>query len=440
MDITKALTIRVGADVYPFTTAIAAAGESLVWLTGKMKDLANFAKEGLIDGGALAESTAGLTQLSKQYGMTADDVLRSFDRVTDGQMGLMEMTQRTTKALQMGFSPEQTAVIWEFARKYTDAVGGSMEDVAGRIEVAIAKGRVKTLAEFGIMAKDGTAALEMLRVKASELGDGAFNFGDSFKQITNSVADMSLAVWEQLNNIVGTKGFAGFAQRVRDIFWSLKAEAGVIAAGIFSVAKTLIEPVYEMVSSLFGMVSTNFLDTSATWKSAVKSLAEFVVGTVYDVTAIAAGAIATISTPLLKIGEYAAMFNSTISRTDEQRAYFDSLKQNLQDFGNVQDIIFQRKQQQLENLNNNFASALAATTGSTATGSLPTFTNPYSGDQIRPTNAGASATSQAASQAVSGSKGAQIVINVPKGDKIGAAIRDWLTIEAINEGMMRAGV
>lgn len=439
MDITKALTIRVGADVYPFTTAIAAAGESLVWLTGKMKDLANFAKEGLIDGGALAESTAGLTQLSKQYGMTADDVLRSFDRVTDGQMGLMEMTQRTTKALQMGFSPEQTAVIWEFARKYTDAVGGSMEDVAGRIEVAIAKGRVKTLAEFGIMAKDGTAALEMLRVKASELGDGAFNFGDSFKQITNSVADMSLAVWEQLNNIVGTKGFAGFANSIRTMFWDLKEESKTIAAGIFSVAETLITPLYSMFKDFFMFITGDLIKNTDTWRETIYKLSRFAVSSIYDIEAVLLGAISTMTLPVVKFAELNAKLISMLTPEGGISDFYGKLGENLNQFANIQSIVLDRKNQQLENFDANYSSALSAANAA-ATGSLPTFTNPYSGDQIRPTNAGASATSQAASQAVSGSKGAQIVINVPKGDKIGAAIRDWLTIEAINEGMMRAGV
>jgi hypothetical protein len=45
---------------------------------------------------------------------------------------------------------------------------------------------------------------------------------------------------------------------------------------------------------------------------------------------------------------------------------------------------------------------------------------------------------QTAGQAAGKSGG--IVINVPRGDKIGEAIRDWLTAEAISEGTMRAGI
>lgn len=97
------------------------------------------------------ERISVIAQLGAQYQMTGQQIVTSMTDAARGMISWAEAADMAAKSLNIGFSPEQMAELTSAAETLSDAVGGSIPEAYDRMAVAIAKGRVTSLAEMGII-------------------------------------------------------------------------------------------------------------------------------------------------------------------------------------------------------------------------------------------------------------------------------------------------
>ena len=342
MSVEKNLVVRILGSIDPSLAA------SYEWVAGKVSDLAERAALG----GAFAETEAALTSLTSKWSQSTDQVLRELDKVTDGQMNITKLSEEMTRSLTMGFSPQQTSVIWEFANKYADAVGGSMEEVARKIETSISKGRVTALAEFGIMATSGTDAMQKIIDKLDDFGPAVFNFGDVWKMAQNTVSDFGMVANKILNDMAGDSGIEGLSQEFRDFFWTVKEDSKAVAVVVESVFDAAFGAICRTVYQVTGAISDGLFDVNDDAKVVVRTISGLIVGMVYDIEALALGAINFLSKPVTWLVDKMAALQeyTTGMMSPEYGRFLANFRKELADWDNVQEIVLGRKNEALANL------------------------------------------------------------------------------------------
>lgn len=254
--ITKALTIEinandltggawgsVGAAIKELAMPVMALNQA--WeLTSKVAGAAWEAIQKpvavLSEGGAYAEMAAGFASLAESYQVDGQRIVDRLREISAGEIGLQEATTLASNAIKQGFSADQAIAISTFAKKYSDTMGplaGSIADISVKIERSLATGQLKALKEFGIVATEGESTIkvfEQMQARAAALGDGAFNFGESWNGAMQSVKDAGLELARSLNEWIGKMDVEGIASRFREDMRSLENEAPTIARGVFT--------------------------------------------------------------------------------------------------------------------------------------------------------------------------------------------------------------
>lgn len=306
--ITKALTIQISAedltgsawsnlangtkDAWNNVTALNQAWELAGKVYSALRDSMAAPIEALSAGGEYAEAKNGLENLAKSYGVNADAITASIRQMADGSLNLLESTKAASDALRMGFSSDQVARIWEFADRYTHVMGGDVLTVATAIEQSIFTGKAgkgKGAKTYGLNIGEGTVVTDImgqLDMLKSKLGEGVFDFGDSFKKIGVGFFDMALMIKKEMNDLVGEAGFDEFSQSVIAAFKAIESEAPIIARGIFypladaaTIAWKFIKDTFNLITGGLGMV----FDNSDTVSVRITTLVLAVGNTIYDV-------------------------------------------------------------------------------------------------------------------------------------------------------------
>lgn len=226
-------------------------------IVGTLKTGADYAlrfadsvKEGLIAGGRYNEVATAFEKAAAAAGTSPNSYLKALDRVAEGEKTLTELSEMANRSLRMGFSASQTEEVYRFAKAYTDAVGGSFEEVGSTIEMALSKGkRLESLNVFGLHIQKGmqmSEVMKQLQEGTQKLTADAFNFGDVWTEVWTKGKDVGVLFFREINRLMGEDGgVEDFAQRVREAFWSIQEWMPAIAKGIWV-------PVQDMFKAVFG--------------------------------------------------------------------------------------------------------------------------------------------------------------------------------------------
>lgn len=268
-DIVKALTIQITADdltggvfrqmglelkaAKDHTDALNNAWEVATVLYGKAAGAAGMAIDALSKGGEYAEQKAGFESLATSYGINSELIINSIRDITEGNLSLEQATVAASNAIKKGFSEEQTAAIWAFAKKYSDVMGGDMFEISERLEKGILyqADRVNKQFDLGIDKSMSMAEkIEILKIKTGEMGDSVFNFGESWTGMKNSGKDALLEIYKSLNDLAGETGFEAFAESFRNNMREIETWAPQIAVSIEMVAGAMTAMAIPSVISL----------------------------------------------------------------------------------------------------------------------------------------------------------------------------------------------
>lgn len=276
-DIVKALTIQITADdltggmwssvgkgvktVWDNVTALNQAWELGAKAYGVLADALETPVAILSAGGEYSEAEAGFRSLADSYKVDGEKIVNAIREISDGSVGLMEATQAASNAIKKGFSSDQIIVITEFSKKFSDVVGGDFLQIMADVERGLATGQTKLLKQYDIAIEKGMSMSQVLALiaeKTKSMGEGAFNFGDKWAGMLQSVNDAFLTVYKFFNDFMGENGFGEFADSFRESVKSVEKFAAPIATAIFIPIRDIVLEVLEAIKSVKSTASSIF--------------------------------------------------------------------------------------------------------------------------------------------------------------------------------------
>lgn len=319
-DIVKALTIQISADdltggawssvgkgakdVWNNVTALNQAWELGVKAYNAISSAMDKPIAILSAGGAYAEAAAGFNSLANSYNVDGNRVINSIRDISDGMAGLMTATQAASNAISKGFSESQIETIMAFSKKYSDTVGGDFLQINETIIKAIMTGQARTAAQFGLVIQKGMEVndvMAQIRTRTEAMGEGAFNFGDKWTGMMQSVDDAYLKIYAGLNTLVGAEGFGLLATEFRAVMKGIEDNAATIATGIFVIVKDTVMAIaspiataFELFQDMFGEVFSSADDMGIKVKTVIIGIGN----TIYDVAIASSQVINAIFQPL----------------------------------------------------------------------------------------------------------------------------------------------
>ena len=319
-DVVKALTIKISADdltggawsgigkaakglmdmATPLNQAWELTGKVIEGVAGSMEKPIQW----LSEGGEFAEAEAGLIALANSHKVNVDKILASIRDYSDGSLDLVKATKASSDAIRMGFSDEQVGVIWKFANKYADTMGGEVLQIATQIENAIFTGKGKSAKEYGLNIAIGASfddIKKQMELLSKSMGDGAFNFGEELEKMATSAGDAGLKIKEYLNNLVGEGGFGDITTWFIDGLRSVETMAPEIATAMFKPIMDAIDIGGEMIRgffSFFGDLTGMAFESSDSLGTRLTTIVSTIGNTAYDTIEFVIDGINLVLTPI----------------------------------------------------------------------------------------------------------------------------------------------
>lgn len=310
MDITKALTIKITADdltggawskvggaikdVLKYTTALNQAWELGSKIYNKVAAQLGAVTEAVSRGGEFSQQAASLRSLALSYQQHGDEIVNDIRRLSNETVSLQQATVLASSAIKHNLGAETIAAVAQFASKYADAMQGvDKAQVQETLYKALASGRTKALAEFGLVIKDGEAmgaVIAQLKQKADDLGPSVFNLADSMKALGNAADGAFLKVTSAINDVIGDWGFdqtitAQFTEAMR----AVEQNAGVIATGIVVPISDALGFIYDQItgptslmSAIVDVFDLGFAETD-TFEIKTRTILRMIGNSMYDI-------------------------------------------------------------------------------------------------------------------------------------------------------------
>lgn len=300
-DIVKALTIQITADnltggawsavgkgvkyVWDNVTELNQAWELGAKAYGVLADALETPVAILSAGGEYSEAEAGFRSLADSYKVDGDKIVNAIREISDGSAGLMEATQAASNAIKKGFSSDQIIAITEFSKKFSDVVGGDFLQIMADVERGISTGQTKLLKQYDIAIDKSMSMNQILALiaeKTNSMGEGAFNFGDKWAGMLQSVNDAYLVIYKGLNDLLGEDGFGDFADSFRKNMKTVEDLAVPIATAIYYPIKDAIFETLKVIETMSNSAFGKLFEDTDTLGVKVLTLASTVGNTFYD--------------------------------------------------------------------------------------------------------------------------------------------------------------
>jgi hypothetical protein len=238
------------AGVKSATANIATNFANLHFAIVDAMELAGKALEAVERYAGYAEVKEQLNLMAGQYNTTADAIVASMKKVSEGQFSIEQATKSAASALKNSLTPEQIIGLTEAAKAFNDVAGVSVPEAFDRLADAVQKGSAK--AAVSIVGKEGLGdAMKALAKGADDAGkSGALYEAIMAKTATQMKAtggatqtlgdniDKLKASWSDL-----TLKFSGVAVAamygIASIFTATAAAATRLASGITAAYSAL---------------------------------------------------------------------------------------------------------------------------------------------------------------------------------------------------------
>lgn len=184
-------------DVMKTTADIAfAAMAKGAELVGKTIDLAAL-------GGAYEENYRQFENYAKSFDKVGSDILDTVQRISSNTITKLQSIPIATKAIASRLTGDDLEKVLTYAKKWSEAYGGSYEAAAEKIFNAFSTGKFSPLKQMGLVIEKGASTAKVLETITTDLkrfGETGFNTADKLDSLTVSSADFWTKIGQSLNN------------------------------------------------------------------------------------------------------------------------------------------------------------------------------------------------------------------------------------------------
>jgi hypothetical protein len=188
--------LAIAADAFTFLKdSIIAGVDAFIKIGGA-------AVEFLTIGGAFATQKTAFDDLASSYGKSGDAIVETIQRIADNTLTMGEAMKLGTAAVS--FSAKDTETSLSFIKKFSEASGKEFTGTAETMINAMKKGRFGVLTEMGIIVDKSTTlsgVFGQMGEGFKRFGDSAFDSGDKFKSISNSLEEFKTKVARAINDV-----------------------------------------------------------------------------------------------------------------------------------------------------------------------------------------------------------------------------------------------
>lgn len=166
-----------------------------VELVGKTIDLAAL-------GGNFEEQRSQFENLANSYGKTGQKIIDTVKYVSSNTISELEALPVATKAIASRLQGPDLENVLTYAKKWSEAYGGSYESAAEAMFNAFSTGKYAVLKQMGLVIEKGMTTDEVLNLISNGLkrfGETGFNTGDKLAALNASVDDFWTKIGRAIN-------------------------------------------------------------------------------------------------------------------------------------------------------------------------------------------------------------------------------------------------
>jgi len=143
------------------------------------------------DAGQYVEMRRQFNNVAVAYGRDGQSIIDTIDKISQNTVGLADAARIAGKGVAAGLSEKQIATALEFVKKRTELTGESFTGMAETVFRAISGGRTGTLAQLGLVVKDGANVADIMRemeFRTKAFGDTGFNAKDKIDALRQQLS------------------------------------------------------------------------------------------------------------------------------------------------------------------------------------------------------------------------------------------------------------
>lgn len=163
-------------------------------------------------GGAFDEQRNQFENLAASYGKSGQKIIDKVKEISSNTITELQSIPVATKAVASRLQGPDLENVLSYAKKWSEAYGGSYESAAEAIFDAFSTGKFAVLKQMGLVIEKGTSLDGVLKLVSSGLkhfGDTGFNTADKIQALSASQDDFWRKVGQGINQSTQFQGFLG---------------------------------------------------------------------------------------------------------------------------------------------------------------------------------------------------------------------------------------
>ncbi len=258
---------------------------------GLVKDAAGFAFDTIGKGvelarigGAFDEQRNQFENLANSYRLNGQQIIDTVQEISGRTLTEFQSIRTATLATASGLRGKEMEEALQYAKRWSEATGGSFEEAAERIFTALSSGRTGVLKQMGLVVEQG-AKVEQITAAISQglkrFGDTGFNTADALDSLGVAQDDLARKIGQGVNQ---SKEFQSVLGGVADaVFKFVKGfdpkPISVFVDLLVSGAKGIGRAFFDAFPAVGKGVDALLSDTS----KSIESFSKFAINTVFGI-------------------------------------------------------------------------------------------------------------------------------------------------------------
>jgi len=176
---------------------------------GLVKDAAGFAFDTIGKGvelarlgGAFDEQRNQFENLARSYKISGQEIIDAVQEISGNTVTEFEAIKTATVATASGLRGKEMQDALTYAKRWSEATGGSFQDAAEQIFEALSSGRTSVLKQMGLVVESGAKVEDITKAISQGLkrfGDTGFNTADALDSLGVAQDDLSRKLGQGVN-------------------------------------------------------------------------------------------------------------------------------------------------------------------------------------------------------------------------------------------------
>ena len=176
---------------------------------GLVKDAANFAFDTIGKGvelarlgGAFDEQRNQFENLANSYRLNGQQIIDTVQEISGRTLTEFQSIKTATIATASGLRGKEMEEALQYAKRWSEATGGSFEDAAEKIFTALSSGRTGVLKQMGLVVEQGAKVEDITKaitLGLKRFGDTGFNTADNLDSLSAAQEDLTRKLGQGIN-------------------------------------------------------------------------------------------------------------------------------------------------------------------------------------------------------------------------------------------------